>query len=101
MDVTGNVMLDEPNEETTRVISQGWIRRNQAGLVKTGNDEFTFTKRIYIPHKKTYRFGPQYGGLTYQMPEVYFTVVCYVVFGSLITDNIAYFQTFTEGTQCM
>jgi hypothetical protein len=94
--VTNNIMLDDPNRDTTRVLASGYMRPNQAGLAATGNDEYTFTKRLFIPHKKLYKFGPADGANTHNQHDVYFTIMCYDAFGSLLTDNIAYFQGYTE-----
>jgi hypothetical protein len=94
--VTNNTMLDEVNKDICRVLGQGWMRPNQAGLTATGNDEFTFTKRLYISHKKLYKFGPADGALSHNQHDVFFTVLAYDAFGSLTTDNIAYYQTFSE-----
>ena len=94
--VTNNVLLDDANRDTTRVIASGYMRPNQAGLSATGNDEYTFTKRLWIPHKKLYKFGPADGANEHNQHDVYFTLMCYDAFGSVITDNIAYFQGYTD-----
>jgi len=66
--VTNNVLLDDPNKETTKVLVSGYIRSNQGGLTATGNDEYTFCKRLFIPHKKTYKFGPDDNAVTHNQP---------------------------------
>jgi hypothetical protein len=78
------------------LLPQGWMRPNKAGLTVTGNDEYTFTKRLYIPHKKLYEFGPADGATTHNQHDVFFTIMAYDAYGSLNTDNIAYYQVFTE-----
>ncbi len=93
---TGNVLLDEIQRDTCRVLATGYMRPNQAGLADTGNDEYTFCKRLFIPHKKLYKFGPNDSQQTHNQHPVYFFVMVYDAFGSLITDNIAYYQVFTK-----
>ncbi len=34
--VTNNVLLDDLNKDTTKLLKQGWLRPNQAGLAATG-----------------------------------------------------------------
>ena len=94
--VTNNILLDDPNRDTVRVLASGYMRPNQAGLDNTGQDEYTFTKRLFIPHKKLYKFGPADGANEHNQHDVYFTLMCYDAFGSLPADNIAYFQGYTD-----
>ena len=39
--VTGNVLLDDTQKETCRILKSAMWRPNQAGLAATGNDEYT------------------------------------------------------------
>jgi hypothetical protein len=94
--ITDNIMLDELNKDYCKVIGEGWFHPNVTGIGGTGGDEFTFTKRMWIPHKKTYKFGPVDGTTKDNQHDLYFSVLCYDAFGSVITDNIAYFQAFSE-----
>jgi len=55
--ITNNVLLDESNGDSTKVVYDKVFRPNQAGLAATGNDEYTFCKKFWI-HKRTYKFGP-------------------------------------------
>jgi hypothetical protein len=94
--VAQNVLLDEKNTDYTRVIMDKTFRPNQAGLGATGNDEYTFAKKFFIPHKKKYKFGAGEGVTTHNQHDLWFTCMVYDAFGSVITDNIAYMQVFTE-----
>ncbi len=70
---------------------------NQAGLTVTNNDEYTFVKKMFIPCKKVYKFGSSdTSAVTHNQDDLYFSILCYDVFGSLAFDNIAYFQCYTE-----
>ncbi len=73
--VTGNILLDDIQKDIVRVIATGYMRPNQAGLAATGNDEYTFTKWLFIPHKKTYKFGPGDSVRTHNQDDVYFFVM--------------------------
>lgn len=95
-DVTGNVMLDEPNTDTTKVLFSRSFRPNQSGLAGIGGDEFTFFKKFYIPHKRVYKFGPAENVVTHNQPDIYVVVLCYDAYGSVLTDNIGYMQMFHE-----
>ncbi len=93
---TANVLLDDIQRDTCKVLSTGYWRPNQQGLQGTGGDEFTFCKRMYVKHNQKYKFGPNDSVQTHNQNPVYFFAVVYDAFGSLITDNIAYYQIFTK-----
>jgi len=94
--ITGNIMLDEPNTDTTRVIFQRSFRPNQAGLGNVGGDEYTFVKKYWIPHKRTYKFGPSENAASHNQNDVYVVVLAYDAYGAAVTDNIGYMQMFFE-----
>jgi len=94
--ITGNVMLDEPNSDYTKVLFMRSFRPNQAGITGTGNDEFTFFKRWYIPHKRLYKFGPGESTYTHNHPDIYVVVLAFDATGTPLTDNIGYMQMFIE-----
>jgi len=94
--ITSNVLLDEVNKDAVKVIRSGSMRPNQAGLTATGDDEFTFAKKWFIPYKRLYKFGPAAATTAHNQPEVYLVVFAYDAYGSLITDNIAYIQAIKE-----
>lgn len=94
--VTGNIMLDETNTDHVKVLMVRNFRPNQAGLDATGQDEYTFFKRYFVPCKKLYKFGPADNVQTHNQPDIYVSVSAYDAYGSVITDNIGYMQMFTE-----
>lgn len=89
---SNNVMLDDPNLDFVKVIQSGFWRPNDAGLGGTGGDEFTFTKRLWIPYKKNLKFGPADAAVTHNDEDIYFSLMCYDAYGSLEADNVAYAQ---------
>lgn len=89
---TTNVMLDDPNRDFVKVLHTGVWRPNEAGLVGGSADEYTFTKRMYIPYKKHLKFGPANAAVTHNDHDLYFVLMGYDAFGSLQTDNIGYVQ---------
>lgn len=89
---TGNVMLDDTNRDFVKLHKSGIWRPNEAGLVGGSADEYTFTKRMWLPFKKHLKFGPASGANTHNSDDLYFVLVAYDAFGSLTTDNIGYVQ---------
>ena len=96
INTTGNVLLDDPNPDFVKVIRTGYWRPNEAGLSATGNDEYTFAKRVSFPYKKLIKFGPADSALTHNDNDIYFVLLAYDAFGSLGTDNVAYCQMSME-----
>nr|WPR18748.1 MAG: capsid protein [Skomarfal virus 48] len=93
---TNNVMLDDPNEDAVRVLKRGQMRPNQAGLLPVGGDEYTFTKEWSLNYKRKYKFGPAQATTAHNQREVYFIIMAYDAYGTLVTDNIAYIQSLKE-----
>lgn len=87
---TNNILLDDPNQDFVKVLKKGTWRPNEAGLAATGNDEYTFVKRLRVPYRKLLKFGPTDTGTTHNDQDLYFVLMAYDAYGSAITDNIAY-----------
>jgi len=94
--VTGNVLLDEPNTDSCKVLKRGKMRPNEAGLAGTGGDEYTFSKVWHFTYKRKYKFGPANATTAHNQPELYLIIMAYDAYGSLVTDNIAYIQSLKE-----
>lgn len=90
--VRSNVMLDDPNRDFVKTLAQGIWRPNEAGLVGGSADEYTFTKKMWIPYRKHLKFGPAAGAVTHNDDDLYFILMGYDAFGSLTTDNIGYVE---------
>lgn len=93
---TFNVLLDDVNTDFCTVLKTGTWRPNEAGLAGTGNDEYTFTKTIYVPFKRTIKFGPADAAVTNNTDDIYFVLMAYDAYGSLLSDIIAYYQAAVE-----
>ena len=89
---TGNVMLDDPNRDFVKTLQTGVWRPNEAGLVGGSADEYTFTKRLWLPYKKHLKFGPANAATSHNDDDLYFVLMGYDAFGSLQPDNIGYVQ---------
>lgn len=90
--VTGNVLLDDPNRDFVKVLMSGLWRPNEAGLVGGAADEYTFTKKMWLPYKKHLKFGPAGGATTHNDDDLYVILMAYDAFGAMTTDNIGYVQ---------
>lgn len=90
---TSNVLLDQPNRDFVKVLKRGYWRPNEAGLAGGGGDEYTFTKQLWLPYKKLLKFGPGQGATTHNDDDLYFSLMGYDAFGTLITDIVGYVQT--------
>lgn len=91
---TGNVLLDDFNKDYCTVKKSGVWRPNQAALSATGGREYTFVKSLFIPYKRKTKFGPADGAAVHLEPvDLWFVMMAYDAYGSLITDNIAYAQS--------
>jgi len=89
---TGNILLDDPNRDFVKTLKSGIWRPNEAGLVGGSADEYTFTKRIHIPYRKHLKFGPGDAVNTHNDDDLYFVLMAYDAFGSLVTDIVGYVQ---------
>lgn len=88
----GNVLLDPPNTDFVKVLKRGVWKYNGGDLDSAGNREVTFVKKIWIPYKKLVKFGPADAATTHNDEDIYFLMAPYDAFGTLTTDNVAYFE---------
>lgn len=93
---TNNVMLDDINEDAVKILKQGRMRPNQAGMVPVGGDEFTFTREWALNYKRHYKFGPAQATTAHNQPDLFFIIMAYDAYGTLVTDIIAYIQAIKE-----
>lgn len=98
--VSGNGLLDEINDDDVTVLHQKYWKPAQSTYFSSlaGTEvsrEYTFTRKIWIPRKKEYKFS-QNGGTVHNDKDIYMYVLAYDAFGSLIADNIAYIQIWTK-----
>lgn len=96
VNTTGNVLLDDPNEDAVRVLKKGTMRPNNAGMVPVGGDEYTFAKEWNLQYKRKYKFGPAQATTAHNQREVYFIIMAYDAYGTLVTDIVGYIQSMKE-----
>lgn len=90
-DTMNNVLLDSINKDYCKVLKSGTIKKN-IGTNVNGTDEYTFPLKIWVPYKKLIKFGPGYGATIPQENDIFLMIAPYDAWGTLITDNIAYFD---------
>jgi len=89
---TNNVLLDNPNTDFVTVVKKGIWRPNEAGLGASGGDEYTFTKKLWVPYNRRLKFGPATNAQTHNDSDLWFIMAPYDAYGALIEDNVAYAQ---------
>lgn len=95
--VTGNVMLDNPNKDKVTVLYNRTIHKfgtTHLAYAAGGTPVFkesTFPVKIWLPYKKIVKFQ-QDGTTTHTDGDLYLVTLAYDAFGTLTTDNIAYIQ---------
>lgn len=85
---TGNCLLDTVNTERYRVKYSKTIHKKWDGDV---GKECTFPVKIWIPDGKFYRFRAS-NDKNHDNDYLSVIIMAYDAYGSLLTDNIAYFQ---------
>ena len=93
--VTNNVLLDDTNEDYVKVLKSG-IWKPYKGRMENSSDQFTFTKKLWIPYRKRLNFGPADSATTHDDSDLYVIMGAYDALGTLQSDNIAYFQWWSE-----
>lgn len=96
INTTSNVLIDDPNPESVKVLKSGQMRPNEAGLGNTGGDEYTFAREFNLPYKHVCKFGPAQATTAHASPELYFVIMPYDAYGTATTDNIAYITGITQ-----
>lgn len=92
----GRPIIDDVNTDIIKLHYDRTFRPNQAGLNATGNDEYTFFKKVVIPVNKTYKFGPADAAATHNIDPMYCAIIAYDAYGTLETDNIGYTQVYSD-----
>jgi len=92
---TANILLDDPNKDFVKVLKSGYWKPHN-GSMDNAADEYVFAKRIYLARKKLIKFGPADAATTHNDDDVYFLLGAYDAYGTLVTDNIAYYQANSE-----
>jgi hypothetical protein len=89
--ITGNVMLDETNTDTCKVLFSRTFRPNDVSLLAAGT--LVLRRRKADSHVRPHGLPPR---RALPQGDIIVVVLCYDAYGSLIADNIGYMQMFTE-----
>lgn len=95
---TGNIMLDSLNTDRLKVVYHKYIKHvinPDLSGVGGADKEYTFFHRFYLstPRKLTFTADT---GKDYDKYKHYLYVFCYDSFGTLVTDNLAYVQGYSN-----
>lgn len=93
---TGNALLDPVNTNQNTILFQKYYKPNK-GMVSstvTGAREYTVPFRLWLPRKKIYKFSLD--GTVLSDSNIYVAVIAYDAYGTVATDNIGYYQWWTE-----
>jgi hypothetical protein len=93
---TNNVMIDDINTDFCKVLKKGSFSSKWAGQDATVGKESTSFKTISVPYKKLYKFGPGNGAVTHNDDDVALITAAYDAYGTLLTDNIGYFESMLD-----
>jgi len=88
---TNNYLLDDINSDMIKTVKTGVMRPNQASLLSAGALEYTFTRKITFARKRVVKFQTD-AATENNDSDLWFLLVAYDAYGSLVTDNIAYVQ---------
>lgn len=92
---TNNILLDNPNKDKCQILKSLTIKKLFSPLVSGGGSkEVTFPVKIWIPYKRVYKFLEN-GSTQHDDNDIVTVVACYDAFGTLLSDNIAYYQLTT------
>ena len=96
-DVTNNILLDGTNRDIGTVVYQKFLKRSITPQLSAAAEqrEMTFTHKFWLPMKKLIKFSNDTATI-FSGPKIYIFVFAYDAYGTLITDNIAYVQTWSK-----
>jgi hypothetical protein len=93
---SGNALLDDINMDFCKIVKSGIIKMpNYAGNATIAKEN-TMIKTIIVPYKRLLKFGPADGAVTHNDDDLHFCIVAYDAYGTLVADNIAYIQFYTD-----
>lgn len=92
--VTSNVLLDCTNSDRGKIIYNKYIKKYISPQLST-NRELTFMHKFWIPYKKLMKFV--YNNATdFSGEKIFIYVFAYDAYGTLLTENISYVQTWLK-----
>lgn len=91
--ITSNVLLDTTNSDRGKIVYNKYIKKNFSPQLGSTTAELTFVHKFFIPYKRLIKFN--YNNATgFSGDKLYAYVFAYDAYGTLLTDNCAYFQAF-------
>lgn len=92
---SGNILLDAVDKDKVRIIKDFYMKPGVPQFIQTTGGttlarEYTFARKVFIPYKHKISFDTT--GIPQTGRRIYMEVSAYDAYGSLITDNIGYFQ---------
>lgn len=91
--ITSNVLLDTTNSDRGKIVYNKYIKRSFSPQLGSTTAEATFVHKFFIPYRKLIKFN--YNNATsFSGEKLYAYVFAYDAYGTLLTDNIAYYQAF-------
>lgn len=96
---TGNCLLDQVNDDAVKVLYSKTIHKfvgANVGVAEAAFRETTFTHKFYIPIRKEYKFPSDSSVIASNSDYISLIVMCYDAYGTLVTDNIGYVQTWSK-----
>lgn len=95
---TDNCLLDDVNRDRVSVVKDVTIKKiigPDLSGVGGADKEFTFPYKFTIPVKQKIKFPTDGDTAATNRKSLYMYVFAYDAFGTLVTDNIAYVQTYS------
>jgi len=93
---SGNILLDDVDKDKNTVLYDRTYKPNKGmvGTTESGLREYLVPYKFWIPRKKMMKFDSATNDVNDR--QIWLFVMAYDAFGTLITDNIAYAQLWTE-----
>jgi len=93
--ITSNILLEDTNKDRVTIVrdyKKKVVLHPDLSGVGGADKEYTFPLQMSIPMKMKIKFETDGSTVSSNKKNLYCQIMAYDAFGSLITDNIAYFQ---------
>jgi len=93
--ITNNILLEDTNKDRVTIVrdyKKKVVLHPDLSGVGGADKEYTFPLQMSIPFKQKIKFETDGSVVASNKKNLYAQIMAYDAFGSLITDNIAYFQ---------
>lgn len=92
---SNNVLLDDVNTDFVKILTTG-VWKPHDGSMDNATDEYVYTRKLWLPYKKLYKFGPADAAQSHNDDDLWFVCAAFDAYGTLLTDNIAYIDLQTN-----